>query len=307
MKKLLFIIVLSLLTQLTALSQEYPHVTKYKNGKTVFIVFEDSEGKAKKTKIRDEMPTDNIDLSDKNSSVPKKLAIGLKDVATDKVDLATAKKMCATATKITPTPRDSWKWRLPTQKEMEAIYSLEGNDADVKSEEMFLRDGKGYLPLKKAKYWVQTVKKGLPTYFDVSQEEGKTGTISQDSTLYVRCVRDFYQVMPKFNGGDISNFHEWVGDNLKYPIVASKKQIKGRVLLKFVVDRHGSVVEIETLEYTDSALIQEAVRVLESSPKWTPGMQNGRNVRVTFTIPIEFRMTRTQPITKSSNWRDRHN
>lgn len=98
------------------------------------------------------------------------------------------------------------------------------------------------------------------------------------------------EVMPRFGTGDIPAFRKWVMERLKYPVEALEKGIQGRVVLEFVVERDGSVDNIRTLQTCDRQLAAEAVRVVASSPAWTPGKDKGEHVRVRMTIPIDFRI-----------------
>lgn len=94
--------------------------------------------------------------------------------------------------------------------------------------------------------------------------------------------------MPRFQGGDLNTFRTWVQRQLKYPDVAQRNNIQGRVTLAFVIERNGKLTNIEVLASPDRSLSDEAVRVVSQSPEWTPGRQNGQAVRVKFTLPLEF-------------------
>jgi protein TonB len=94
--------------------------------------------------------------------------------------------------------------------------------------------------------------------------------------------------MPSFQGGDINKFREFINKNLRYPEIAAENGIQGRVILSFVVEPNGRVSNVRILRGVDPALDKEAIRVVESSPKWQPGMQRGKPVRVSFNIPIIF-------------------
>ncbi|MDX9768988.1 MAG: energy transducer TonB [Tenuifilaceae bacterium] len=94
--------------------------------------------------------------------------------------------------------------------------------------------------------------------------------------------------MPSFQGGDINKFREYINKNLRYPEIAAENGIQGRVILSFVVEPAGNVSNVRILRGVDPALDREAIRVVESSPKWQPGMQRGKPVRVSFNIPIIF-------------------
>ncbi len=96
--------------------------------------------------------------------------------------------------------------------------------------------------------------------------------------------------MPKFQGGDLMKFRSWVQGKLKYPVIAQENGIQGKVTLTFVIERDGSLTNIQVLQSPDRALADEAVRVLQSSPKWTPGKQRNSPVRVRYTLPVDFRI-----------------
>ena len=80
----------------------------------------------------------------------------------------------------------------------------------------------------------------------------------------------------------------WLSSHLQYPAVAAENGIQGRVIVKFVVDRDGSVSQAQVVRGVDPSLDREALRVVNSMPKWNPGMNNGEYVNVWFTIPITF-------------------
>ena len=96
--------------------------------------------------------------------------------------------------------------------------------------------------------------------------------------------------LPKFQGGDLMKFRSWVQGKLKYPQIAQENGISGKVTLTFVIERDGSLTNIQVMQSPDRSLADEAVRVLQSSPKWTPGKQRNSPVRVRYTLPVEFRI-----------------
>ena len=95
---------------------------------------------------------------------------------------------------------------------------------------------------------------------------------------------------PRFQGGDPNAFSHWVNQHLVYPHTAKKDGIQGRVTLHFSVDADGNVVDVKVLRGADPTLDKEAVRVVSSSPKWTPGKHNDKPVKVTFTFPVIFQL-----------------
>ncbi|HAN19942.1 MAG: energy transducer TonB [Bacteroidetes bacterium GWC2_33_15] len=96
--------------------------------------------------------------------------------------------------------------------------------------------------------------------------------------------------MPTFQGQNKDAFRIYIQQNLKYPVIAQENGISGRVFVSFVVDRDGSISNVQVVRGVDPALDKEAVRVIKSSPKWEPGKQRGRAVRVSFTFPIVFQL-----------------
>lgn len=98
------------------------------------------------------------------------------------------------------------------------------------------------------------------------------------------------ETMPLFEGGDLGKFRQWLQTQVRYPAEALKKQIEGRVVCSFVVERDGSVSNIMALQSPDRLLTDEVRRVLANSPRWTPGMQKGKTVRVKYIVPVDFRL-----------------
>ena len=96
--------------------------------------------------------------------------------------------------------------------------------------------------------------------------------------------------MPTFQGGDLNKFRNWVQSKVRYPQIAQENNISGRVFLMFVVERDGTLTNIQVLQTPDSSLSDEAIRVLKTSPKWKPGKQRNQTVRVKYTLPIDFRI-----------------
>ena len=96
--------------------------------------------------------------------------------------------------------------------------------------------------------------------------------------------------MPSFKGGDLMTFRNWVMERIRYPQIAQENNITGRVLLQFVVERDGSLTNIQVLQTPDSSLSDEAIRVLKTSPKWTPGKQGNKTVRVKYTLPVQYNL-----------------
>lgn len=100
----------------------------------------------------------------------------------------------------------------------------------------------------------------------------------------------FVEVKPSFNGGDANEFSKWVNSKLIYPEIAKENGVQGKVTLQFTVNADGSVSNVKVLRGVDSSLDKEAVRIVSSSPKWTPGRQRDRAVKVTYTFPVIFQL-----------------
>lgn len=100
----------------------------------------------------------------------------------------------------------------------------------------------------------------------------------------------FVEEKPKFQGGDANTFSKWVNSKLVYPEIAKENGIQGRVTLQFTVNTDGSVSNVIVLRGVDASLDKEAVRIVSQSPKWTPGRQRERPVKVTYTFPVIFKL-----------------
>jgi protein TonB len=101
-----------------------------------------------------------------------------------------------------------------------------------------------------------------------------------------------FQVVEKeasFPGG-MQALMRWLGDNIRYPVIAQENGIQGRVTVQFVVNIDGSIVDVQVVRGVDPSLDREAVRLVQAMPRWAPGEQRGRKVRSRFTLPIAFRL-----------------
>jgi protein TonB len=94
--------------------------------------------------------------------------------------------------------------------------------------------------------------------------------------------------MPSFQGQGQEGFRAWIAKNLRYPEIAAENGISGKVYVQFAVNSKGEVVDAVVVRGVDPALDKEATRVVISSPKWAPGKQRGKAVKVQFTFPINF-------------------
>lgn len=121
-----------------------------------------------------------------------------------------------------------------------------------------------------------------------AQETKNTETSPTDEEKIVFMV---VEVMPEFPGGQNALF-KFLSENVKYPVIAQENGIQGRVIVQFVVNKDGSIVDVEVAKSGgDASLDKEAVRVIKSMPKWKPGKNHGKPVRVKYTVPVNFRLT----------------
>ena len=98
------------------------------------------------------------------------------------------------------------------------------------------------------------------------------------------------EVKPTFKGGDLEKFREWIQKRVVYPQEAQENNIRGKVYLTFVVERDGSVSNVNIVRGVDKILDDAAKKAIEASPKWNPGLQRGRPVRVRFSIYLNFQL-----------------
>lgn len=102
-------------------------------------------------------------------------------------------------------------------------------------------------------------------------------------------IFEFVEQQASFPGGP-GAMNSWLAQNIRYPAAAQENNIQGRVTVQFVVELNGSISNVVVVRGVDPNLDKEAVRVVKSMPKWTPGMQNGRAVRSKFTLPVNFKL-----------------
>jgi len=118
------------------------------------------------------------------------------------------------------------------------------------------------------------------------------GAVSKANNSSDEIVYIIVEQMPKFNGDLNGDLNGYLAKNIKYPEEARKSGIQGRVIIQFVVDKDGSISDVNVVRGVCPALDAEAIRVVKSMPNWTPGKQRGQNVRVKYTLPINFSLTK---------------
>jgi TonB family protein len=113
------------------------------------------------------------------------------------------------------------------------------------------------------------------------------GTLPADSVNYVFEKLD---QLPEFPGGSEGMLHYLAG-NVRYPSKARKKNIQGKVVITFVVDKNGSVVAPNVTRSVNKEIDEEAMRVITDMPRWKPGLMNGKPVKVLYHLPITFKLS----------------
>lgn len=193
----------------------------------------------------------------------------------DEEVLRTLKKV----NKMDPTVAGKYYFRIS--------FSLEGTGAEAKDTPINIPEG--YKELSP----IMIV--GYPTRVPST-------TLSSGKTAEGDAIHDFasIDVMPNFPGG-MDAFYTYVSKNYKYPEDARKNNITGRLIVSFIVEKDGSLEDIRTIRDLGYGTGEEAVRMLKNTPKWQPGMQDGRPVRVQYTLPILVNLTREQALTFRHN------
>ena len=102
-------------------------------------------------------------------------------------------------------------------------------------------------------------------------------------------VFDTVEQMPEYPGG-MQAMIAFLQTNMKYPEDAAKQKVEGRVMVQFIVETDGSISDVHVAKQVFPSLDAEAIRVVQAMPKWTPGKEKGRVVRVKYNLPIVFRM-----------------
>ena len=120
---------------------------------------------------------------------------------------------------------------------------------------------------------------------DYKEEEVKEEEVEEEAIPF-----QLVEEKPSFNGGDANEFSKWVNSKLVYPEIAKENGVSGRVTLQFTVEADGRVTNVKVLRGVDESLDKEAVRVVSSSPKWKPGKQRDRAIKVTYTFPVIFQL-----------------
>ncbi|MDE5677798.1 energy transducer TonB [Phocaeicola sp.] len=154
----------------------------------------------------------------------------------------------------------------PETPKMEEVLQIVENDAQV--EETSIQDTEDTGQAVDVKY--------IPV--EVEEEEPEEPEIFQ-----------VVEEMPEFPGGMVECL-KFLSKNIKYPTISQENGVQGKVIVQFVVNQDGSIVDPQIVRSVDPYLDKEALRVIKTMPKWKPGKQRGKAVRVKFTVPVTFKL-----------------
>ncbi len=113
-------------------------------------------------------------------------------------------------------------------------------------------------------------------------------SMEQDTTSIIKM--DMADVLPEFPGGDVAMM-QFIQTHVTYPAIARENNIQGRVFVEFIVDTTGNLSNFKIVRSVSPELDDEVLRVVKKFPRFKPAMQNGRKVRVRYTVPVTFRMS----------------
>ena len=125
-----------------------------------------------------------------------------------------------------------------------------------------------------------------PARANAQDKTEKTTQTRKDTTTDDK-IYEVCEQMPIFEGGDAALL-KYLTDSVKYPELAKKHGVQGRVVIGFIVEKDGSLTDVKVLRHVDIALDAEALRVVKGMPKWIPGRHNGQRVRVRYLLPIHI-------------------
>ena len=115
-------------------------------------------------------------------------------------------------------------------------------------------------------------------------------TVEEEEDPEEQTIFEVVEQMPEYPNGGMAGLMQFLSKNIKYPTIAQENGTQGRVTVQFVVNKDGSIVDAKVLRGVDPYLDKEALRVINSMPKWKPGMQRGKPVRVKYTVPVTFKL-----------------
>lgn len=154
---------------------------------------------------------------------------------------------------------------------------------NIFSVEVYKPESQTQLDSLKCRYGIDT-RKGVVVIKTNSFEYSKNDTLAKNEVIY-----DVVEQMPRFSQGE-EGLKNYIARNLKWPPEAAESCVQGAVYLRFVVMKNGRIGKIQLLRSLDPSFDKEAVRLVQHFPTWIPGMQNGKNVNVWYTMPVKFKL-----------------
>lgn len=167
---------------------------------------------------------------------------------------------------------------LETTKEAVLRFSFPG----TKTKEVAVKDVLGDLK-------VQLYSDGTISRSQSQSQATTSPAVSNTPQIVSEQVFTVVEKMPEFPGGQ-GELLKYLARSVKYPVIAQENGIQGRVTASFIVEKDGSIRDLEVLRGVDPSLDNEAIRILSAMPKWTPGQQRGHDVAVKYTVPVTFRL-----------------
>lgn len=171
----------------------------------------------------------------------------------------------------------------------------------VKCKKTFWYDGNKFLPDEETKERttnVETEENGIDGNKSLPNEETKERTTNVEAEKNAegkgidgieKKIFDVVEEMPSFPGG-VGALNNWLDNNIQYPKQAKDTGVQGRVIIKFIIEKDGSISNAKVSRSLDTDLDNEALRLVKSMPKWNPGKQNGTEARVRYSVPVNFRL-----------------
>ena len=142
--------------------------------------------------------------------------------------------------------------------------------------------------------YASETEKTMPTVKSTTKTGKITAERSAPKKVFKGKVYDLVDEMPSFPGG-LEELYKWIDNNVQYPAVARENGIEGRVILKFIVEKDGSLSDSTVIHSVHPMVDREALRLVGQMPKWNPGKRAGIPVRVRYCLPIKFKLGESKP------------
>lgn len=145
--------------------------------------------------------------------------------------------------------------------------------------------------------YASETEKTTPAVKSTTKTSEKAVESSDPKKVFTGKVYDLVDEMPSFPGG-LEELYKWIDNNVQYPAVARENGIEGRVILKFIVEKDGTLSDSTVIHSVHPMVDREALRLVGQMPKWNPGKRAGIPVRVRYCLPIKFKLGESKPSEK---------